>query len=56
ESLAGQVERLERQIIVEALQRSPSKRQAARLLGMSHTALLKKLKKYQMETIATGGN
>ncbi|NOY14209.1 MAG: PAS domain-containing protein, partial [Deltaproteobacteria bacterium] len=30
ESLAGQVERLERQIIVEALQRSPSKRQAAR--------------------------
>lgn len=58
EPLARQVERLERQIIAEALESSPSKRQAARLLGMSHTALLKKLKKYQsqMETKGTSGN
>ncbi|MCF6180081.1 MAG: sigma 54-interacting transcriptional regulator, partial [Geopsychrobacter sp.] len=49
EPLATQVERLERQIITEALGNTPSKRQAARLLGMSHTALLKKLKKYQMQ-------
>jgi transcriptional regulator of aroF, aroG, tyrA and aromatic amino acid transport len=58
EPLASQVGRLERQIIAEALQRSPSKRQAARLLGMSHTALLKKLKKYrlQVETKETSGN
>ncbi len=58
EPLASQVERLERQIIAEALQSSPSKRQAAKRLGMSHTALLKKLKKYQpqVETKETSGN
>ncbi len=58
EPLASQVERLERRIIDEALQSSPSKRQAARLLGMSHTALLKRLKKYQpsVETKETSGN
>ena len=58
EPLASQVERLERQIIAEALQCSPSKRQAASLLGMSHTALLKKLKKYQpqVEPKETSGN
>ncbi len=58
EPLASQVERLERQIIAEALESSPSKRQAARRLGMSHTALLKKLKKYHpsTETKGTSGN
>lgn len=56
ESLARQVEYLERRLIAEALQCSRSKRQAALLLGMSHTALLKKLKKYQMGTNGTNGN
>jgi len=48
ESLAGQIERLERRVIGEALRLAPSKRQAAKLLGLSHTGLLKKLKKYGM--------
>jgi len=58
EPLASQVERLERRIIAEALRSSPSKRQAASLLGMSHTALLKRLKKYQSitETKDSSGN
>ncbi|PNU19280.1 Fis family transcriptional regulator [Geothermobacter hydrogeniphilus] len=47
-SLAGQVEQLERRVIAEALQLAPSKRQAAKMLGLSHTGLLKKLKKYGM--------
>jgi len=55
-SMARQVEALERRLIAEALQSARSKRQAALLLGLSHTALLKKLKKYQMETKPTGGN
>lgn len=54
ESLAKQVERLERQIIDQALRKTTSKRQAAKLLGLSHTALLKKLKKYQPETETQG--
>lgn len=58
ESLSSQVEQLERRLITEALQIVPSKRQAALLLGMSHTALLKKLKKYLLtaETKGTSGN
>jgi transcriptional regulator of aroF, aroG, tyrA and aromatic amino acid transport len=56
ESLASQVARLERQAIQAAIQHSRSKRQAASLLGLSHTALLKKLRKYQMETKETNGN
>ncbi len=47
-SLADQVAALERRLIGEALAAASSKRQAARLLGMSHTALLKKLRKYGM--------
>jgi transcriptional regulator of aroF, aroG, tyrA and aromatic amino acid transport len=46
EPLARQVELLERRIVAQALKKSKSKRQAAILLGISHTALLKKLKKY----------
>ncbi len=49
EPLATQVQRLERQIIDQALKQSRSKRQAAKLLGLSHTALLKKLKKYSLQ-------
>ncbi len=58
EPLAMQVQRLERQIIDHALSISSSKRQAAKLLGISHTALLKKLKKHlpETETQVTTGN
>ncbi len=58
ESLAQQVAQLEKQIITEALKSTPSKRQAAKRLGMSHTSLLKKLKKHQLapETNRTSGN
>jgi len=49
QSLAEQVGQLEKRLIAEALRLAPSKRQAARLLGLSHTGLRKKLKKYQME-------
>ncbi len=57
-SLADQVGHFEWQIIHQVLQQAPSKRQAAKRLGLSHTALLKKLKKYQqkMETKETNGN
>jgi len=48
QSLAEQVGQLEKRLIAEALRQAPSKRQAARLLGLSHTGLRKKLKKYQM--------
>ncbi len=36
----------ERELIFQAMKRTRSKRQAARMLGISHTALLNKLKKY----------
>ena len=50
--------RHEIRIISDALAVSRSIRQAARRLGISHTALLNKLKKYriQMETLTTNGN
>ncbi|GFO63174.1 sigma 54-interacting transcriptional regulator [Geomonas paludis] len=44
-SLHDKLQRYERQIIEEALSCSKSIRQAAATLGLSHTALLKKLKK-----------
>lgn len=53
-SLPKQVERFEQEIIDQALKQSPSKRQAAKRLGISHTALLKKLKKY-LQPVATKG-
>ena len=40
----------EKQLLTEALERSQSKRKAAKLLGISHTAFLNKLKKYQLKT------
>ena len=57
-TLPQQVERFEQKIINEALKQSPSKRQAAIRLGISHTALLKKLKKHlrSVETNGTNGN
>ncbi len=57
-SLHELLARYEMRIIAEALEQSESKRKAASLLGVSHTALLKKLKKYRlfMETKHTSGN
>lgn len=45
-SLPTLIERVERQYIAAALKQSRSKRQAARLLGLTHTALLNRIKKY----------
>ena len=39
----------ERKIISEILQNSPSIRRAAKTLGISHTALLNKMKKHGMK-------
>ncbi|ORJ57128.1 sigma-54 interaction domain-containing protein [Geothermobacter hydrogeniphilus] len=47
-SLATLVSRYEQQILTRTLQQTRSKRQAARLLGISHTTLLNKLKKYRL--------
>ncbi len=57
-TLPQQVQRFEQKIINEALKLSSSKRQAAKRLGISHTALFKKLKKYlkPAETNSTIGN
>lgn len=44
--LPALVERVEKQYIAAALKQSRSKRQAARLLGLTHTALLNRIKKY----------
>ncbi len=46
--LSTLVERLETQYIAAALKQTRSKRQAARLLGLTHTALLNRIKKYHM--------
>ncbi len=45
-SLPALVERVEKQYIAAALKQTRSKRQAARLLGLTHTALLNRMKKY----------
>ena len=56
--LADQVAEFEKRIIRTALNATTSIRSAARNLGLSHTALLKKMKKYElkMEIIRTTGN
>ena len=46
-SLKEQIVTYEKQIVMEALQTSRSIREAARRLGVSHTALLNKLKKWK---------
>ena len=48
----------EKTIIIEVLEKSHSIRQAAKALGVSHTALLNKLKKYNLKTATkkTTGN
>lgn len=48
QSLHDLVGGYEKQILTEALEKSQSKRKAAKLLGISHTAFLNKLKKYQL--------
>lgn len=45
-NLQQQLDQFEHNIVQDALRRSPSIRQAAAKLGISHTALLNKLKKY----------
>ena len=46
-SLKEQINTYEKQIVMETLQASRSIREAARRLGVSHTALLNKLKKWK---------
>jgi transcriptional regulator of aroF, aroG, tyrA and aromatic amino acid transport len=46
QALKGQLERLEKDILESALKRSRSVRQAARALGLSHTAMLNKIRKH----------
>ncbi len=48
ESLPNLVARMEKQYIAAALKQTKSKRQAARVLGMTHTALNNRVKKYKM--------
>ncbi len=48
ESLSNLVIQMEKQYITAALQQTTSKRQAARVLGMTHTALNNRVKKYGM--------
>jgi transcriptional regulator of aroF, aroG, tyrA and aromatic amino acid transport len=53
-SLKEQISTYEKQIVMETLQASRSIREAARCLGVSHTAVLNKLKKWQLkEPMAT---
>jgi transcriptional regulator of aroF, aroG, tyrA and aromatic amino acid transport len=47
-SLPSLVNRYEKQILADTLKQARSKRQAARLLGISHTTLLNKLKKHNL--------
>ncbi|MCF6179327.1 MAG: sigma 54-interacting transcriptional regulator [Geopsychrobacter sp.] len=47
-SLPSLINRYEKQILANALKQSHSKRQAAKLLGISHTTLLNKLKKHKI--------
>jgi len=56
--LKESLDRIEKIIITQALNRSSSIRAAARTLGISHTALLNKLRKHRIgvETNQTGGN
>jgi len=49
QSLRERVGSYEAVLLLEALNTSPSVRQAARKLGISHTALLKKIEKYQLQ-------
>jgi transcriptional regulator of aroF, aroG, tyrA and aromatic amino acid transport len=46
--LIGQLDALERQIIVKALKSARSIRQAAARLGISHTTLRNKIKKHRL--------
>nr|HML62239.1 helix-turn-helix domain-containing protein [Solidesulfovibrio sp.] len=49
-SLRGALRSYERGLLERALSGRKSLRQVARDLGISHTGLLNKLKKYQLET------
>jgi len=44
------VEQFEKQLIADTLARSPSLRQAAKQLGIDHSTLIKKIKRYSMTT------
>ncbi len=49
-SLKEQVAALEKRVVLAALDRKPSVRQAAKSLRISHPALLKKMRKYDIQT------
>jgi PAS domain S-box-containing protein/TyrR family helix-turn-helix protein len=57
ESLKTQVSTLEKNLILNALAKTPSIRQAARRLGISHSGLIKKMRKFGLnqETLRTSG-
>ncbi|MGC5326356.1 sigma 54-interacting transcriptional regulator [Brevibacillus sp. SYSU BS000544] len=48
-TLKHQVDQFERNVLIEALKQCTSARQAAQQLGISHTAVLNKMKKYGIE-------
>ncbi len=50
QSLQGMIDLYERQIVKQALEKANSIRGAAKTLGLSHTALLNKVKKHQIVT------
>jgi transcriptional regulator of aroF, aroG, tyrA and aromatic amino acid transport len=47
-SLAQKMDRYERRLLMDVLERAPSIRGAAKELGISHTALMNKMKKYNL--------
>jgi transcriptional regulator of aroF, aroG, tyrA and aromatic amino acid transport len=49
-TLKEQVAELERKLVAEALSRYPSTRRAGEVLGLSHTSVLNKVRRYNLET------
>jgi transcriptional regulator of aroF, aroG, tyrA and aromatic amino acid transport len=48
QTLDSIVEAVERDVLIRSLQQHKSSRQLGKMLGLSHTAILKKLKKYNL--------
>ncbi len=56
DSLKVQTMRLERALVQRALDRAPSIRQAAIRLGISHSGLIKKMRKHNLGSVIKGSN
>jgi PAS domain S-box-containing protein len=54
-TLKQQVEQFEKKVIMEALQTKPSIRKAAEFLGVDHSTLVKKIKKWNLAVHGSGG-